>query len=858
MNPKYTREDLFSLGKPRPYSGEFLREISFPLGGIGTGSVGLTGRGSFRDWEIFNRPNHGSWFPQTFPIIFAQEEGNDPVCRILEGPVAPPLLPLDGGKFHNNAEGLPHVEATEFVGEFPIARIRFHAPQLPVSVELEAYNPFVPSDPDASGYPAAILKYAVTNSQESPVRVVIAWSLRNLVGTTYADDPDRSFQPSDEGYGRNVNTSVDDENLRGLLFTSEKYDPGHPRFGSMALTTPNADASVMTYWPRAVFFQPLIELWETFSTSGALPSNNLTITGDRITEAGVVGIQETLDPGESKMFTFYLTWYFPNFEKYWASAAERMAAGKPITWRNYYAAQFGDALDVARKLHQNESALYEQTKKFHDALFGSTLPPYVLDAIASNLGIVKTATFLRLPDGTLYGFEGTNATTGCCEGSCTHVYNYEQVLAFLFPSLERGMREADYKYNFVDPEMGALNFRIVLPLGAPGMASILPCADGQMGDVIKVYRDWKIFGDDDWLRKMWPDAKRALEFAWVEWDEDKDGVMELSQHNTYDINFDGPTSMITSIYLGALHAAEEMARYLGEEASAAEYRRLYESGQAWVDENLFNGEYYFQQYDDVKMLKFQYGTGCLSDQVVGQLYSVIAGLGYILDPDHVRQALQSVFTYNWKPRLGDYPNPMRLYAANDEAGLLICTWPKGGRPKVPMWYADECMNGFEYQVATHCIFEGLLEEGLAIVKGIRDRYDGYRRNPWDEFECGHHYARSMASYGLLVALSGFVFDKSQGMLGFRPRISPDNFSSLWALDSAWGTYTQTSAGAEIACLFGEITLKQLVLPAFSNRNSLSIELGTESAAVPVDAVGIITLPEPAKLGEGQTLKVQVI
>jgi len=257
-------------------------------------------------------------------------------------------------------------------------------------------------------------------------------------------------------------------------------------------------------------------------------------------------------------------------------------------------------------------------------------------------------------------------------------------------------------------------------------------------------------------------------------------------------------------------------------------------------------------------LKFQYGTGCLSDQVVGQLYSVIAGLGYILDPDHVRQALQSVFTYNWKPRLGDYPNPMRLYAANDEAGLLICTWPKGGRPKVPMWYADECMNGFEYQVATHCIFEGLLEEGLAIVKGIRDRYDGYRRNPWDEFECGHHYARSMASYGLLVALSGFVFDKSQGMLGFRPRISPDNFSSLWALDSAWGTYTQTSAGAEIACLFGEITLKQLVLPAFSNRNSLSIELGTESAAVPVDAVGIITLPEPAKLGEGQTLKVQVI
>jgi uncharacterized protein (DUF608 family) len=749
------------------------------------------------------------------------------------------------------------MDATEFEGEFPIARIKFAAPESPVNVELEAYNPFVPSDPDASGYPAAILKYTVTNPQDSPVNVSIAWSMRNLIGTTYGEDPDRSFQPSDEGYGKNVNTFIEEGGLKGILFTSEKYYPAHPRYGSMALMTPNATVSVMKYWSRAVFFQPLIELWEEFSKTGTLTDSDLAPTLDRATEAGVLSIQESLAPGETKTFTFYITWHFPNFEKYWALPVERMAVGQPIVWKNYYAAQFEDALDVARKLHQNEPGFYENTKKFHDALFGSTLPPYVIDAISSNLCIVKTTTFLRLPDGTLYGFEGTNATTGCCEGSCTHVYNYEQVLAFLFPSLERGMREADYKYNFVDEEVGALNFRIVLPLGRPGGGMAVPCADGQMGDVIKVYRDWKICGDDEWLREMWPGAKRALEFAWDEWDEDKDGVMEGSQHNTYDINFGGPNSMITSIYLGALRAAEEMATYLGDTASAAGYRRVFESGRAWVDEHLFNGEYYFQQYDDAKGLKYQYGTGCLSDQVVGQLYATIAGLGEVLDSNQVHLALESIFKYNWKPKLGEHPNPMRLYAANDEAGLLICTWPKGGRPRVPMFYCDEVMNGFEYQVATHCIFDGLVEEGLAIVKGIRDRYDGLRRNPWDEFECGHHYARSMASYGLLVALSGFTYDRSLGLVGFDPRISPDNFQSFWALDGAWGTYEQSQLSAEIECSFGKIAIQQIWIPKIANQVSMTVEVENQKFAASSDSSGIIELPEPVKVLTGQKLKITV-
>ncbi len=861
MTSKYTREELLSIGVPQTYSGQFTKEISFPLGGIGTGSIGLTGQGNLRDWEIFNRPNHGSWFPQTFPMLRVQEDGKDPVCRILEGPIETPLLPLDGGKYHNNAEGLPHMAGCEFQGEFPIAHLSFREDQLPIKVELEAYNPFIPGDPDASGYPAAILKYTVTNLSEEEVEVAIAWCIRNLVGTSYGEDVDRNLLPVDDGYGRNVNTPIDDGDLHGVIFTSEKYPLDHSRFGSMVLATvtaPDAKVIRMVHWPRKPWFEPLYEIWDIFERTGTLPQYDLKPTVERQTDAGAVGSGVKISPGTSEIFTFYITWYFPNFEKYWAPPAERMAAGKPITWLNYYATQFKDAVDVARQLHSKESLLHENTQRFHDALFASTLPPYVLDAISANLGIIKTTTVLRLPDGTLYGFEGTNATTGCCEGSCTHVYNYEQVLPFLFPSLERGMREADYQYNFLGEE-GALNFRIVLPLGKPGMASMLPCADGQLGDVIKIYRDWKISGNNDWLRKMWPSAKRALEFAWVEWDEDKDGVMEGSQHNTYDVNFMGPNSMLTSIYLGALRAGEEMARYLGDVKSAVEYHRIYEHGRTWVDEHLFNGEYYFQQYDDEKQnLKFQYGVGCLSDQVVGQCYAALAGLGEILDPAHVLQALKSVFNNNWKPSLREHPNAMRLYAVNDEAGLLICTWPKGNRPKSPLPYCDEVMNGFEYLVAIHCIHLGMLDEGLSIVKGIRDRYNGFKRNPWDEFECGHHYARSMASFGLLLALSGFQYDKGAGFLGFSPKIPLDDFQCFWALDGVWGTYSysQTTARVTLKVLYGSISLKKIQVVELAKCKVVKIISNKKSSYGSADESGLIILPQEIQVRKNETLTLE--
>lgn len=337
-----------------------------------------------------------------------------------------------------------------------------------------------------------------------------------------------------------------------------------------------------------------------------------------------------------------------------------------------------------------------------------------------------------------------------------------------------------------------------------------------MGAIIQVYRDWRLSGDDTFLKEVWPKMKPALEYAWTTtpdaksgydslWDPDKDGVMEGEQHNTYDIEFFGPNTMCTAMYLGALRACEEIARHFGETKKAEEYRAIYESGRAKVEAELWNGDYYVQKVkvidgvtvsdalkspSDRLMPKYQYGDGCLSDQLLGQWAAHIAGLGCLLDPQRVKTALKSIFAYNFRSPVGGFSNVQRVYALNDEAGLLLCTWPRGSRPALPFVYSDEVWTGIEFQVAAHLIYEGLIEEGLAVVKAVTERYAGHNRNPWNEIECGHHYARAMSSWSVKLALDGFTFSLPEGRLGFAPRIHAGDFRTFWSTGTGWGFYTQ--------------------------------------------------------------------
>jgi non-lysosomal glucosylceramidase len=373
------------------------------------------------------------------------------------------------------------------------------------------------------------------------------------------------------------------------------------------------------------------------------------------------------------------------------------------------------------------------------------------------------------------------------------------------------MREIDFLNN-MRPD-GSMSFRTPVPL-QPGGNRIHPAADGQMGCVMKVYREWRLCGDDAWLRKLWPEVKRAIEYAWKTWDADSDGVMEGEQHNTYDIEFYGPNTMMGTLYLGALAAGATMARHLGDSEAASQYRALFEKGRERLDKLLWNGEYYIQKVDESqeKAKKYQYGEGCLSDQLLGQWFADVVGLGPLLPPEHIRAALGAIYKYNYRQTFDEFPNAQRLYALNDERGLLLCSWPRGKRPALPFVYSDEVWTGIEYQVAAHLCYEGLTKEGLAIVQAVRDRYDGARRNPWNEIECGHHYARAMSSWSLLTALSGYRYSAPDGEIRFRPAINAANFRCLFTTGSAWGTYGQWERdGAmrvELDVAEGELTLKR--------------------------------------------------
>ena len=345
------------------------------------------------------------------------------------------------------------------------------------------------------------------------------------------------------------------------------------------------------------------------------------------------------------------------------------------------------------------------------------------------------------------------------------------------------------EFGLETDDTGYMAFRSNRVVGKPAQ-QFHPAADGQLGAIVRLYREWKLSGDDGFLRDLWPGAVRALEYAFSYWDKDGDGVLDSQQHNTYDIEFYGPNSLVNSLFLAALKAAAEMAEHLGEGERAARYSQAFQAGSARMDQLLWNGEYYQQQIEDVNAYRFQYGQGCLSDQLMGQFLAHMAGLGYVLPQDHVRSAVRAVFGHNFRQTFRGHVNPQRTYALNDEQGLILCSWPRGGRPLIPFIYSDEVWTGIEYQVASHLIAEDLVEQGLTVVKAVRDRHDGIRRNPWNEVECGHHYARSMSSWGLIVALTGFSYDMAAGTVSFAPRVNAEQFQCFWSTGKAWGIYRQ--------------------------------------------------------------------
>jgi uncharacterized protein (DUF608 family) len=456
-----------------------------------------------------------------------------------------------------------------------------------------------------------------------------------------------------------------------------------------------------------------------------------------------------------------------------------------------------DAWDVAKHAIKRTQELKQRTTRFHDALFGSTMPDEVVEAISANLAILKSPTVLRQQDGSLWCWEGCGGEGGCCPGSCTHVWNYAQAVAHLFPALERTLRDQELIWSMDD--RGHVTYRAALPTSTV-KHDFHSAADGQLGGILKLYRDWQICGDDDWLAKRYPLARRSLEYCIRTWDPGLEGVLIEPHHNTYDIEFWGADIMCTSIYLASLQAMTRMAERFGDPDDVERYRDLMGRGRERCDDELWNGEYYHQSSD------------WRSTRAAARLEEWTGDEGRLppaLPSTRVRRHLQAVYEHNYKHQLKEHVNPQRPgYALGDESGLLLCTWPRGGKPRLPFVYSNEVWTGIEYQVASSLIFEGLLEEGLDIVRSARRRYDGRVRNPWNEYECGSYYARALASYALLPALTGFHYSAVEKHLRISPKLVPRG-RFFFATDSAWGTlrYDLTRRRLTVIVEEGRLALK---------------------------------------------------
>lgn len=819
------REKIEDAGREfnAPYTGAYLNQVSFPLGGIGAGMVCIEGNGKLSRISVRHKADLSN---DPFAFAALAVKGLEHGARVLEGPVGSGL-----GRACKTT-GYPRFAEATFKGRFPFGYVALTDPTMPVSVTITAWSPFIPGNADNSSLPVAALEYTFENTTDSALETVFSFHSENFM---------RIEQRSDFGGKYAKGNSVN--KMQNGFILSQACTPENPEFkGDFAVFT--REQAVVDYcWFRGGWFDAYTMLWHDIES--------LTLPADTNTEGSTgasLYVPVNLKAGQKKTVSLMLAWHVPHSDiRHGGLKKPDQAVCDPSTaccsdsytamyYEPWYSERFKTIGDISRYWADNVESLRQLSTLFSETFFASDLPPEVLEAVSANLSILKSPTVLRQRDGKLWAYEGCfGQNGGCCNGSCTHVWNYAQAIPHLFPRLERSLRETEFLMS--QDTSGHQNFRSALPIG-PTDHQFHAAADGQLGGMMKVYREWRISGDTDWLRKLWPQVKKSFAYCSNTWDPLHKGVVEEPHHNTYDVEFWGPEPMCMSFYVGAAKAMSEMSRALGEPADV--YESIHTKGKQYLENELFNGEYFFQKVvweglktpnpleaktedwnieyspEALELLKkegpkYQYATGCLSDGVLGCWLGRMCQVPEFLNAEKVKSHLQAVYNYNFKTDLRYHINPQRSGFANGaEGGLLLCTWPRGDKPSLPFTYSNEVWTGIEYQVAGHLIMLGEVEKGLAIVRAARSRYDGRVRNPFDEYECGHFYARALSSYGLLQALTGMYYDAVDKCLYIDSQSGSD-FQAFFAWESGFGTGGLKNGKPFLEVRHGHIDIQKCVV-----------------------------------------------
>lgn len=810
---------LFDRGQATIYRGKDLSFIGMPVGGITTGQLYLGGDGKLWHWDIFNQtksteqpgaahytnPLVAPWncsVDQSFTLRVADSDSH------VNRPVA--------------NEGFADIS---FRGEYPIGYVSYRDPTCPLAIELEAFSPFIPLNVADSSLPTTIMRFTITNVSRTRVVGELTGLLENAVMRS----------ANQECLVRRINTIVRDADLLFLNCEAEVCSGrAYPDAGTMGLVLLSS-----------------IETDTGIATVGGRPEQR---------PAGSITRQCSLAPEASHVVVFAIVWRFPNLAIEWSMDPSVPGLSVKGEGGRHYATRFESAAAVARYLSHHIDRLYAQTRLWHDTWYDSTLPHWLLERTFLNVSTLATSTAFRFADGRFYGSEGA----GGGPGTCTHVWHYEQAMGRLFPELDVLLRE---RTDF-NP---AISFRSNGMIRARGEFGDEPAIDGQAGTILRALRDHQVSPDYSFLIRNWSAIKRATEWLIVQ-DENADGILEGAQPNTLDAIWYGPVAWLSGLYLAAVRATEEMAIEAGDREFAEICRRIVTTGQKKFVDRLFSDGYFVNRPDPQHPEAVNSGSGCEIDQVLGQSWAFQLGLGRVLPANETRSALASLWHYNFITDVGPYRavnRPGRWYAMPGEAGLLMCTFPRKdwdfdkaqGRANdaFAAGYFNECMTGFEHQVAGHMIWEGLVMEGLAVERAVHDRYHASRRNPWNEVEAGDHYARAMVSYGVYLAVCGFEYHGPKGYIAFAPRLRPEDFKGAFTAAQGWGTFAQgMRAGvltATIDLKYGTLKLRTISLglvPNFVATKTTVTVNGTQvrAAMIVLDDRVRIDLSHDVKIGVG--------
>lgn len=875
-----------------------LRYIGMPIGGIGCGQLYLGGDGKLWLWDIFKsnysrEKDHGKKFTAmtfnghyTKPIAQGEIYHKDIGVDLAQGFA---IYTVSKNKIEARSLDVKGFKNIGFRGEYPIGKVHYEDKTCPVSVKLEAFSPFIPLNVKDSTLPATVLSYTIENTSDAEVGVQLGGWLQNKVCPLTEALPGYlrqcEFVKNEHGSSLNM-TVVENQNFVGDRPYKAENQLGN---GSMAMTLVGSTASI----EGSLNLGDADTLNQLGKTKGVLktPSKD-TADFNKPLIAGIKSEMVKLKPGEKTEVRFIMSWFFPDYPGISNGSFSKIENVEKL--KRFYANHFENALQVSNYILGNDSQIIQTTRLWNEVWYDATLPHWLLDRTFIPLSCMATQTVHYFNNERFWAWEGVD----CCPGTCQHVWNYAQSNARIFPKIEQNQRKN-------------IDFGLALtPEGESGNRAEnqkTHATDGQAGVIVRLWREHTLSPDLTYLKEVWPKVKLALTYL-IKQDDDEDGILRGAQHNTLDAAWYGPVAWISSVYCAALAAGEQLALEVGDNQFAEQCSKIYKSGKNKLTQDLFNGEFFINKQAPERVgLDINSNIGCEIDQVLGQSWAIQTGLPRVVSKKETISALESLWKYNFAPDAGLYDRlhtvikGARIYAEEGEAGLLMCTWPNGGDDKAvpnmekrvedrqtwlgPGGYFDECMTGFEYQVAAHMVYEGeaiseaqmlaqtemdieksLVLKGLAVTRAVHDRYAPEKRNPYNEIECSDHYARAMASYGVFLAVCGFKYHGPKGIIKFDPKLAPEKFKAPFTTAEGWGTFTQTvehnKQHIQLALKYGKLTINELqfVLIGGISPNVVSVKMNGQNLSFQKHIAGLelsITLDSPLNLFSESILTVEI-